>query len=300
MVQLALDERSIRASFAAVRSHAGLSLSARDVATVPVLPSSLPPPMTNPPNFPPRSADAPTSGEPAPVIAEKTLIWEDFVDIFYAPSSVFARREKGSPWPPILVVTILLGLLFYANSGVLEPIMDAEFRRGMATAMRDNPQLTPEMIERSRGFTEMFTKVGVFIVMPITIFLIGLALWLCGKIVDAKQTLKAAVVVAAYSYMPRVLESLIVGLQGLLMDVSRLTGRYQVTLSAARFSDPETTSPALLAILGRFDVFIIWVTVLLAIGLAVTGKIPRGKAAIAAFLVWILGALPTVLPALRQ
>jgi len=138
------------------------------------------------------------------------------------------------------------------------------------------------------------------LLMPITLFLIGLTLWLCGKIVDARQTLKAAVVVAAYSYMPRVLESLVVGLQGLLMDVSRLTGRYQVTLSAARFSDPDATSPALLAILGRFDVFIIWVTVLLAIGLAVTGKIPRGKAAIAAFLVWLLGSLPTVLPALRQ
>lgn len=257
--------------------------------------------MTNPPpNVPPRSADSPIAGEPAPVVVEKTSIWEDFVDIFYTPSSVFARRENGSPWPPILVVTILLGLLFYANSRVLEPIMEAEFRRGMATAMRDNPQLTPEMIERGRGVTEMFTKVGVFVIMPITMFLIGLTLWLTGKIVDARQTLKAAVIVAAYSYMPRVLESLVVGLQGLLMDVSQLTGRYQVTLSAARFSDPDTTNPALLAILGRFDVFIIWVTVLLAIGLAVTGKIPRGKAAIAAVLVWILGSLPTVLPALRQ
>lgn len=239
-------------------------------------------------------------GQPAPAAVEKTSVWEDFVDIFYAPSEVFARRANASPWPPILVVTILLGALFFANSRVLEPIMDAEFRRGMATAMRDNPQLTPEMVERSRGITEMFTKVGIFIIMPITLCLIGLALWLCGKIVDAKETLKAAIMVAAYSYMPRVLESLVVGIQGLMMDISQLTGRYQVTLSAARFSDPDATSPVLLAVLGRFDVFVIWVTVLLAIGLSVTGRIPRSKAAIAAVLVWILGALPTVLPALRQ
>jgi hypothetical protein len=46
-------------------------------------------------------------------------------------------------------------------------------------------------------------------------------------------------------------------------------------------------------------VFTIWVTVLLAIGLSVTGKIPRRRAAIAAGLVWLLGAVPLVLSALR-
>jgi hypothetical protein len=42
------------------------------------------------------------------------------------------------------------------------------------------------------------------------------------------------------------------------------------------------------------------VTVLLVIGLSVTGKIPRSKAAIAGVIVWIVGALPTLLPALRS
>jgi hypothetical protein len=46
-------------------------------------------------------------------------------------------------------------------------------------------------------------------------------------------------------------------------------------------------------------VFIIWTTVLLGIGLHVTGKIPKSKAMIAAFIVWALGALPAVLGALR-
>ena len=50
----------------------------------------------------------------------------------------------------------------------------------------------------------------------------------------------------------------------------------------------------------RVDVFTIWVTVLLAIGLSVTGKIPRQRAAIAAVIMWLVGALPTVLQAARQ
>jgi VanZ family protein len=106
--------------------------------------------------------------------------------------------------------------------------------------------------------------------------------------------------VAAYAYVPRILENILNGVQGLLMDPASLDGRYRLSLGVGRFLDPNTTSPMLLALLGRVDVFTIWVTVLLAIGLAVTGKIPRSKAAIAAVLVWIIGALPAVLGAARS
>jgi hypothetical protein len=54
----------------------------------------------------------------------------------------------------------------------------------------------------------------------------------------------------------------------------------------------------LVEFLGRMDVFTIWVTVLLAIGLAVTGRISRGKAAMAAVVIWLIGALPGVVGAL--
>ena len=72
-----------------------------------------------------------------------------------------------------------------------------------------------------------------------------------------------------------------------------------MSLGVGRFFDPDTASPILLAIVGRLDVVTIWVTVLLAIGLAVTGRISRGKAAIAGVIMWIVGALPPLLTALR-
>jgi VanZ family protein len=54
-----------------------------------------------------------------------------------------------------------------------------------------------------------------------------------------------------------------------------------------------------IALLGRIDLFTIWVTVLLAIGLAVVARIPRSRAAIAAVVVWVIGTLPALLGALR-
>jgi hypothetical protein len=47
------------------------------------------------------------------------------------------------------------------------------------------------------------------------------------------------------------------------------------------------------------DVFTIWETVLLAIGLEVTGKVSKSNAYLAAAIVWFIGALPALLGALR-
>jgi len=107
-------------------------------------------------------------------------------------------------------------------------------------------------------------------------------------------------VVAVFSYVPRVVEGVVNRVEGLLIDTSNLNSRYSLTLGLGRFFDPDTTSPILLGLIGRIDVFTIWITVLIAIGLAVTGKISRGKAAIAAAIVWLVGALPTLAGTLRQ
>ena len=247
------------------------------------------------------SASAPGDGlDAAPAPAKPASRWEDFIDIFYAPSSVYERRARSGFGIPMLVVTVLVGVIALANMGVMQPIMDAEFTRATAAAMKKNPQLTADMMEKGRAIGETLAKIGAFIYMPIAMFLTGLALWVVGKFFDAKESLAAAIMVASYAYVPRILENVLNGVQGLLMDPAKLDGRYRLSLGLGRFLDPNTASPMLLALLGRVDLFTIWVTVLLAIGLSVTGRVPRSRAAMAAVLVWIVGALPALLGAARQ
>jgi hypothetical protein len=226
--------------------------------------------------------------------------WEDFIDVFYAPSQVFARRAGSGFGVPMLVVTVLIAVIAIANWGVMQPVMDAEFARASAAAMRKNPQVTAEMMARGRAFGEAIARYGTFIFVPVGMFLTGLALWVVGKFVDAKESLSAAIMVAAYSFVPRVVEGVLAGVQGLMLDPANLNGRYRLSLGLGRFLDPDTASPVLLALLGRVDVFTIWVTVLLAIGLSVTGRIPRSRAAAAAVIVWFCGAIPPLLGALRS
>jgi hypothetical protein len=253
--------------------------------------------MTEPTMPSPHGESDPRTDVPPLAKVENTSVWEDFIDIFYAPSKVFARRANSGFFIPMMVVTLMTGILFLVNSGVMSQVMDAEMARGMA---RSPQKLTPEQMASVTKVTEVFSKIAAFVFMPIGIFFTGLALWLCGKIVGARQTFRQALMVSSYAFVPRVLESVIVSVQGLLLDPSTFNGRWRVTLGVGRFLDPDTTSPLLLALLGRVDVFTIWVTVLLAIGLSVTAGIPRSKAAVAAALVWVAGALPLIIQALRQ
>ena len=127
-----------------------------------------------------------------------------------------------------------------------------------------------------------------------------MVLWLIGKLFDAVESFRTALVVAAYAFVPKIVEVVLNTIQALILNPSSLNSHYAVTLGVGRFLNPDTTSPFILALLGRVDVFTIWVTILLAIGLSVTGKIPRSRAYMAAACVWLIGALPALLGALRS
>lgn len=226
--------------------------------------------------------------------AEKASLFEDFIDILYAPSQVFARREKAGFWVVTLILAVLIGGLFYANQGVTQSIMDAEFNRQMAEVSAKNPSLTPEQLAGSRKMMESVSTVSAFFFAPIIVLLLGLCVWLVSKLFGATMSYGAACMITAYAYIPRAIEGVVTAVQGLLLDTSAMTGRYHLSLGVGRFLDPDTMNPGLISLLGRVDVFTIWVTVLLGIGISVVGKIPRQQGMLAAAALWVLGALPAV------
>src|SRR3954454_20885580 len=61
-----------------------------------------------------------------------TSVWEDFVDIFYAPSQVFARRARSGFGVPMLVITLLAGILGIVNSGANDDMVDRDMARTQA------------------------------------------------------------------------------------------------------------------------------------------------------------------------
>ena len=233
-----------------------------------------------------------TPAAPAP---ERAALWEDFLEIFVKPSAVFERRKDAGFIVPLLVLVVVFGLLWFGLKDAFQPIMDAENARTMAKVMAKNPQITQEMMAERSAMGGKLAPVIATLFVPIIVLLVGLLTWLAGKMVGAALSLGAATMIATYSYYPRLIEFVTSGAQVLLLPEDQLTGRGSVSLGAGRFIDPDATSTMLMALLLRLDVFTLWITFLLAVGIRVVGKVPMSKALTAAGIVWILGALPGVL-----
>ena len=218
----------------------------------------------------------------------------DCAKIFYAPSEVFERRRGGEWAGPFFVFVIAMVVLFLVTRGLLQPMMDAETNRSLAK-MATDPNVTPEQIEAARGMGQKFAAVGIMVFVLVIPFLSGLVLKLVSKIAGAAVTLKQSMAVGVLSLFPMLLSSVVSGAQGAVLDESAQTGRYAFSIGPARFLDPDTTSPLMMAITGHFDVFSLWIFFLMGLGVKVIGRTTTGTAVAVGVGMWVVSLLPSLL-----
>lgn len=231
--------------------------------------------------------------------APTASLWEDFIDIFTSPSAVFRRRENSGFGMPLLVLTLLFGILIYGTKPLVQPAIDAETTRAFAKAAKAHPEATAEQMQSQRAMGEKLGPLFIIIAIPILAMLTGLVLWLAGKMFDSTETASQGIMVATYAFFPKILASIAGALIGLLSTPERLNGMARLTVGVGALFDPETASPILMSLVTRLDVFTIWETMLLAIGLQITGKVSKSNSYVVAAIVWLIGALPGLLGALR-
>lgn len=237
--------------------------------------------------------EAPVASAPA-----KASLGEDLVDIFVSPREVFARRADSGFFVVMVIITLALAGLYFVNRGTMEEIVDAEIARAMAQAGKQNPGMTEAQLEGGKKVAATMANIGAFIGVPLVIFCTGLGAWLTTKMLGGAMRYGTACMIAGYAYFPRILESVTVTVQGLLLDTTALKGKYQLSLGVGRFLDPEMNA-GLLGLAGRVDVFTLWVTFLFAIGIVVVAKLPKEKAIPAGAMMWVWGAIPAAIAAIR-
>lgn len=229
---------------------------------------------------------------------EKASVWEDFIDIFYAPSEVFERRRGRSPWPILAVLTLVLSVLFFLWQRVLEPVMALEMQRSMAEAMADNPDVTGEQFEQFGQLGQIIGLIAFVFGFPIGVVLVTLLTWGLVRMFGAAATFGGVLLVVTYAQIVRILQYAVVPLQAMFMDINQLDSVHDVSLGLARFLDQPEASALTVGLAERVDLFALWVTALIAIGLEVVIGLSRGKAWATALLVWLLASIPTLVGAI--
>jgi hypothetical protein len=225
---------------------------------------------------------------------------DDYLDVFVSPTALFTRRSDGKFGQALLVMVVLASILFFATKTAMAPIMDAEMAKGMAGAMKANPNMTPEQVESAKAIGAKFASIGFMVIILVAPFILGTVVWLAARVVGGALGFAQGITVATFAMYPRLVEAIVNAVQALLMDESKLTSRLSVSLGLGRLLDPATTNAYLLVLAGRIDVFTLWGTALVAIGIKVMAKVSTGQAVGAAVIVWIIGALPLLLQAMRQ
>ncbi len=227
--------------------------------------------------------------------AASSSLVEDLIDIWFTPSSVFARRVNAGAWGPYLATTLLLCVLFYASLGAMQGIFDTQIAKAIADAQAANPSMSGDQLAQMQGMIEGSIKWGGFAVLPLLCVGLGALTWLAAKVLGGTLSFGGGVMVASLAYLPKTLELLLVLVQSFVLDSSRVTGQFGYSIGLGRFFDPATTAPGLYALVGRVDVFTFWVTALLVLGLIHTAKVERSKAIAAGVGLWVLGGLPALL-----
>lgn len=237
------------------------------------------------------SAESPAPAPPSASLAE------DFIDIWFSPSTVFARRVNGGAWGPFLITTILLCALFFAAMGSMQGIFDAEFAKAMAEARAQNPAMTDAQAAQMQGIMEGSLKYGGLVAMPMIVCGLGLVVWLLAKILGGTLSFGGGIMVASFAYLPKALDLLVFLAQSFVFD-GPATGKFQYSVGIGRLLDPSMNQ-GVYNLLGRVDLFTIWVTVLITLGLMHTAKVERTKAIAGGVGLWVLGGLPALLQVFR-
>jgi len=231
----------------------------------------------------------PTQGMATEDVPPPAGLFEDIIDVFVNPRALFLRQRHPKFWGALVVLALLSAVLLYAAASAIAPVLQVEAMR----AMEGNPAVEPGTAPPSFMTSPVIQAVGAAVAGPIFTLLLGVFVWLVGKIFGFKGSIGHGLAIAVFANYPRLLNPIAEVVQSLFLDINRLTSRVQLSLGPARFLDPETTSATMRGFATRFDLTTLWVTVLIGVGLAVTGRMSTGRAAAAAFTLWLVASLLT-------
>ncbi len=223
-------------------------------------------------------------------------LFEDLIEVLYAPGAVFERTRTSKAITYIVVTAILVAVISFSTKNLLTPWLDAQGDLGVRLAQAKGTPIPEAAASSMRTATSWSIVAGAPLLMLIGPFLNALFILAGAKLVDAKLTFAQATTVATLAGVPRILGAIAGAVQALVLDGSSARSLMDLSLGPARFLDPITTPAPLLTLVANLDIFRVWQIVLVGIGVSVVARVSRTAGMIVALVMLAIGAILQLLP----
>ncbi len=224
-------------------------------------------------------------------------LFENLIEVLFSPSKVFDRTRNSKAFMYALVTAIIVGVVLFATKNLLQPWFEAQADTSMAQAAAKGTPIPEQAASTMRSFMAwgfLGTAVAAALIGP---YINALFLLFGGKLASARLTYAQAAMIAVLGGVPRLLSYLLMSAQTVLLDSANAKGLTDLALGPARFVDPVTTSPAVVAMLSSVDVTRVWQVILTAIGVSVVARVSAGAGFVAALIMVCVGMILQLIPA---
>ena len=227
---------------------------------------------------------------PAPPVAAVPTkgFFERLVGVFFSPTETFEdiARKPDILWPLLLIVAI-----GYITTFVMMPRLDfdAAFAQQAEMMKKKNPNMSDADIERVGRFGRATMTVTRYIGPAVAVAFyafIALVLWGAVRLMGGEGGYRQSFSATLYAWMPMVLFSIIMTIIIVARGSVDPTEMATVVKSSPAFLVDIKEQPVLASLLGSFDIFTIWMLVLLIIGFAPLSKLSRTKVAAIVLTLW--------------
>lgn len=207
--------------------------------------------------------------------------------IFFEPGATFEdlRRKPRFAMAMVICIVVFMMFSFAFVSKVGYERIARERLESSSFYQNQPPDAQQKMVEQQGGPIAKYISFALTPVFLLAMFFIGgLLYWGGANAMGGSMSFLRGVAVYTYSSFPPWVVSMLANLLILFLkspdDIDAVTGQQQGLIQAnpSFFIDAKAT-PVLAAVLGTFDVFLIWGWILAVIGLRIVGKISTGAAA---------------------
>jgi hypothetical protein len=223
-------------------------------------------------------------------------LFENLIEVLFSPSKVFDRTRNSKAFMYALVTALVVGVVLFLTKNLLQPWFEAQADVAIAQAAAKGTPMPDQAVGAMRGFM-MWGFLGTAVVAALVgPYINALFLMMGGKLASARLTYGQAAMIAVLGGVPRLLSYLLMSAQTVLLDSGNAKGLTDLALGPARFVDPVTTSPAVVAMLSSVDVTRVWQVILTAIGVSVVARVSAGAGFVAALIMVCIGMILQLIP----